>query len=141
MKYFKIFFLALIIVTFSLGGCSKNENMKTNKIEKEELVVEEDCLPRESTDFAFVIDGSGSMLKNDKEKLRISKAEVIVHSMKEKDRATVVAFDKQAEVLINGITTNQGDIISALNQVPSDGELTDISSGIELASNSVKNLF
>lgn len=95
---------------------------KFDEVWKQEIHVPQGNKP---FDMSFVLDASGSMSydarpKNDKDGLRIKLSIEMVEKLSDKDRASVVSF-ASSEKLLQSLSFNKDDVISAINKVGSYG--------------------
>lgn len=71
-------------------------------------------------DIVFAIDSSGSMKKNDADKLRISLSKSFINKLGEKDRVAIVDFDALAKCMCP-LTTDKKRAKNSLNSIDSYG--------------------
>jgi Mg-chelatase subunit ChlD len=93
--------------------------------------------PCRGTDYALIIDSSGSMSETDPQKLRNAAAKAFVGALKATDRVTIVEFDDQATVLwrLQSATADReqlGKLLDLIDTIDEAGG-TDISGGIKEA--------
>lgn len=88
-------------------------------------------------DIAFVIDDSGSMTGNDKDKKRLTATEEFVKGLKEKDRYCVISFADSAQVKQEP-TTDKEKIKEAIEKFSSSGG-TNISEGLQKGIEKINN--
>lgn len=89
-----------------------------------------------NVDIIFVIDESGSMSSNDRERYRVQAAKYFVEKMNEvHNRAAVVGFSSRSSArMLSGLTTDKAVLNSALDRITDSGG-TYIIPGLELAIN------
>ncbi|ARF14919.1 VWA domain-containing protein [Sporosarcina ureae] len=89
------------------------------------------CSVDRGLDIVFVMDSSGSMMKNDLTNVRIQAAKRIMSDLHEYDRAAVIQFNENASNL-QSLTNNRYAVNAALDQVVASGG-TDMSAGLKEA--------
>ncbi|HET9084735.1 MAG TPA: VWA domain-containing protein, partial [Candidatus Limnocylindrales bacterium] len=92
------------------------------------------CIGRSGAnlDIALILDSSGSMAKNDPEGRRLDAARAVVDSMLAGDRAAVVDFDSDGQ-LLQELTTSKASLRRAISDVDADGSPTNIGTGVRTA--------
>jgi Mg-chelatase subunit ChlD len=88
---------------------------------------------RDSIDFVFVIDSSGSMINNDPNDSRKDGVKGAIDTLTSNDLAAIVDFDDNV-TLLQGLTNDKGLLKNAVDSIDSSGS-TNIGAGLGVALN------
>jgi len=114
-----------------IGACPWNENTRLMKIGLQTEKIDVSEMP--PSNLVFLIDSSGSMYSEDKLPLIKKAFSLVIESMSENDRISVVTYASSNDTLIDGGTIQDRDtILEILSSLEASGS-TNGSGGIETA--------
>lgn len=95
-------------------------------------------LEKGKLDLAFVIDTSGSMSSNDRNKNRVNLAKHFIEKKADEDRMALVGFSSYSKLYQN-LTADKNALINNVDYLGLASGGTDISAGVDAGINQLKN--